>query len=49
MAPNASTDVTSVKLHSSLYTRQAIDTAAATFGDFATFAVRSDGRLDSWI
>ena len=37
--PNAAT----VKLHRTLYTPQAIEEAAATFADFASFAIRRDG------
>ena len=37
------TDAVSVKLHRALYTRKAIDDAAATFADFATFSVDSVG------
>ena len=33
-----------VRLHRVLYTPRAIADAAATFADFATFAVRSDGE-----
>jgi hypothetical protein len=36
-------DATTVKLHRSLYTQRAIEDAAATFADFATFAVRTEG------
>ena len=32
-----------VKLHRALYTQQAINAAAATFTDFASFAVHRDG------
>jgi hypothetical protein len=32
-----------VKLHRALYTEQAIRDAAATFADFASFAVERDG------
>ena len=37
-------DAVSVKLHRSLYTRQAIEEAAAAFADFATFAIDADGE-----
>jgi hypothetical protein len=37
------TDTVTVKLHRSLYTRKAIEDAATTFGDFATFAIVADG------
>ena len=33
-----------VKLHRALYTHDAIRRAAATFADFASFAVRVDGE-----
>jgi hypothetical protein len=33
-----------VKLHRGLYTRRGIDTAAATFADFAAFTVRAEGE-----
>ena len=32
-----------VKLHRALYVEEAISEAAATFADFASFAVRADG------
>lgn len=32
-----------VKLHRALYTRQAIQDAAVTFADYASFALRADG------
>jgi hypothetical protein len=32
-----------VKLHHNLYSQEAITAAAATFADFASFAVRRDG------
>jgi hypothetical protein len=43
MATNA-TDAATVKLHRALYAHDAISDAAATFGDFASFAVRPDGE-----
>ena len=39
-APNSAT----VKLHRALYAEEAIAEAAATFADFASFAVRADGE-----
>jgi hypothetical protein len=36
-------DAVTVKLHRSLYTRQAIEDAAGTFADFATFALEVVG------
>ena len=33
-----------VKLHQALYTQDAISDAAATFGDFASFAIRPEGE-----
>ena len=38
-----STNSATVKLHRALYGEDAISEAAATFADFASFAVRSDG------
>jgi hypothetical protein len=37
-------DVATVKLHRGLYAHDAIADAAATFADFASFAVRPDGE-----
>jgi hypothetical protein len=37
------TDAVTVKLHRTLYTRQAIEEAAAAFDGFATFSVDRDG------
>lgn len=37
------TEPVTVKLHRSLYTRQAIENAATVFADFATFAVGCEG------
>ncbi len=37
-------DAVVVRFHKTLYTDAAIREAAATFADFATFAVRSDGE-----
>jgi hypothetical protein len=38
------TDRTTVKLHRALYAHDAIADAAATFADFASFALRIDGE-----
>ena len=38
------TDRTTVKLHRALYAHDAIADAAASFGDFASFALRIDGE-----
>ena len=43
MAPTSPAAEATVKLHRGLYLRQAIADAAATFADFACFAVRTDG------
>jgi hypothetical protein len=37
------TDSATVRLHRALYRHEAITEAAATFADFASFAVRSEG------
>ena len=37
-------DGVTVRLHRTLYTEDAITEAAATFADFASFAVRADGE-----
>jgi len=45
MTPSASAPNTAtVKLHRALYVEDAIAEAAATFADFASFAVRADGE-----
>jgi hypothetical protein len=41
---SASDPSATVRLHRMLYTEAAIAEAAATFADFATFAVRADGE-----
>lgn len=38
------TGAVTVTLHRALYTHDAISDAAATFGDFASFAVRPEGE-----
>jgi hypothetical protein len=38
------TDVTTVRLNRGLYAQEAIAEAAATFADFASFAVRPEGE-----
>ncbi len=43
MAPTSAAAEAIVKLHRGLYLQQAIADAAATFADFASFAVRTDG------
>jgi len=42
-APASRSDGASVKLHRNLYLQEAIADAAATFADFASFAVRPEG------
>ncbi len=42
-SPASQSDSASVKLHRALYMREAITDAAATFADFASFAVRPEG------
>ena len=37
-------DAATVKLHQALYLHDAISEAAATFGDFASFAIRPEGE-----
>lgn len=37
-------DAATVKLHQALYLHDAISDAAATFGDFASFAIRPEGE-----
>ena len=44
MPSTDTSDAVRVRLHRSLYTRQAIDEAAAAFADFATFAIGADGE-----
>lgn len=41
---SAQPDTATVKLHRALYARDAITDAAATFADFAAFAVRPEGE-----
>jgi hypothetical protein len=43
MPSMSSSNSMTVKLHRALYVEDAISEAAATFADFASFAVRSDG------
>lgn len=43
MSPSASADRVTVRLHRTLYARQAIADAADVFAGFATFDVRPDG------
>jgi hypothetical protein len=40
-------DSATVKLHRALYSEEAIQEAAATFADFASFALRPEG--DHWV
>jgi len=42
--PPSNLDSATVKLHRGLYAEEAIADAAATFADFAKFAVRADGE-----
>ena len=43
-APESRTNSALVRLHRALYVEEAITEAAATFADFAAFAVRADGE-----
>lgn len=43
-SPADETNSATVRLHKSLYAAEAIRDAADTFGDFAAFAVRSEGE-----
>lgn len=44
MTTASPTNSATVKLHRALYVHEAISEAAATFADFASFAVRPDGE-----